>query len=34
VEQTPAIRKWDTMLARVEEGLSLTSVWTAWSESP
>ena len=34
VEQTPAVREWDTMLARVEGGLSLTSVWTAWSESP
>jgi hypothetical protein len=34
VEQTPKIREWDTMLARIEEGLSLTSVWTAWGESP
>jgi hypothetical protein len=34
VEQTPAVREWDTMLARVERGLSMTSVWTAWSESP
>ena len=30
--RSPQLREWDRFLARVEVGLSPTSIWTAWSD--